>query len=229
MEVINEAKSICLLTNQASETDSVATMMAFYHLFKNYKKIRVVVPEEVPSSCHSLPESSIIEKDLGPKKLAISLDTNGVSLEKISYLQEGRTFKLIVHPERRSFEVERISYEYLGYSFDLFFFIGVHGLSEVAPLFNYDFSELSARPSINLDVRSDNELFGSINLVDPTSVSVCEMFFKMLGSWKINFSREVSLCLLTGLANSPNPKDSLKVFPEIKSSYPDLKSENGLP
>src|SRR3989338_1756651 len=88
LEVINEAKSICLLTNQASETDSVATMMAFYHLFKNYKKIRVVVPEEVPSSCHSLPESSIIEKDLGPKKLAINLDTNGVSLEKISYLQE---------------------------------------------------------------------------------------------------------------------------------------------
>lgn len=202
LEVINEAKSICLITDSEGSTDCVSAMMSFYHLFKNFKKIRIVVPEDVPSACHSLPESSIIERDLGPRKLSINLDTNGVVLEKVSYLMEGKTFKMILHPQTRSFEVERVSYEYLGFSFDLFIFFGVFGLSKVAGLFNYDFGEVYKNSSINIDNKEGNEAFGSINLLDTGSSSICEIFFKMIGYWKLNFDRDVSLCLLNGLANS---------------------------
>jgi len=223
LDVINESRSICLITDGSGSVDSVSAMLAFYHLFKKYKKLRLVVPEEVPSPCHSLPESSVIERDLGPRKLSINLDTNGVVLEKVSYLMEGKTFKMILHPQTRSFDVERVSYEYLGFSFDLFVFFGVEGLGKVAPLFNYDFGEVYKNTSINFDVKAGNESFGSINLVDAESSSICEMLFKMLGYWKLNFDRDVSLCLLNGLAHfqSSTPKELNSVFQKDAEEKPE--------
>lgn len=223
LDVINESRSLCLITDAGGSIDSVSAMLAFYHLFKKYKKIRLVVPEEVPSFCHSLPESSIIERDLGPKKLSINLDTNGVVLEKVSYFTEGRTFKMILHPQTRSFDVERVSYEYLGFSFDLFLFFGVESLGKTAALFNYDFGEIYKNTSINFDVRAGNESFASINIIDTNSPSICEMLFKMIGYWKLNFDRDVSLCLLNGLAHfqSSTPKELSSVFQKDAPEKPD--------
>lgn len=204
LAVINEAKNLAVVTASPVTLDAVSALLAFYHTFKKFKKLRLVVPESVPEGCHDLPESSVIEKDLGPKKLSINLDTNGVPLEKVTYLQEGRRFKLIVHPERRSFDVERVSFEYLGFPFDSLVFFGVKSLNEIASLFGYDLSEISRYPLLNFDVSESNELYGSVNLVDPSCSSICEMFFKVLGYWQVNFDRSVSHCLLNGLLNSPD-------------------------
>ncbi len=202
LRVINDAKSMAVIVSAAASADAVSAMLAFYHTFKDFKKIRLVVPEAVPDVCFNLPESSRVEKDLGPKKLGINLDTNGVALEKITYSMEGKTFKLVLHPERRAFEVERISYENLGFSYDLFVFFGLKNIGQAAPLFNYDLAEVYKNNSLNFDVGLANEKFASVNLVDEEANSICDHFFKMLGCWKIKFTREVSLCLLTGLVNS---------------------------
>lgn len=226
LKVIDEAKSLALVTEAPAVADAVCAMLAFYHVFKDFKKIRLIVPEAVPEECFALPQSSVIEKDLGPKKLGINLDTNGVALEKVTYLMEGKTFKLILHPQVRTFEVERVSYEVLGYSYDLFIFFGVKSIVTVAPLFNYDLNEIYRNASINLDTRGDNEKFANINLVDEQSSSVCDLLFRMLGYWKISFTREVSLCLLTGLLSSvklPHEEISPGVFP----STPNFEVSNG--
>lgn len=199
LRVINEAKSLALITDTPPSADAVCAMLAFYQLFKDYKKIRLVVPEAVPKDCFSLPHSSVIEKDLGPRKFGINLDTNGIPLEKVTYLMEGKTFKLILHPKLRTFDVEKVSYETLGYSYDLFVFFGVKSIASLAGLFNYDLNEVYRNSSINFDVGRDNEKFATINIVEESHSSVCDLLFRMLGYWKINFTREVSLCLLTGL------------------------------
>lgn len=217
LRVINDAKSIAVVTVAAPGPEVVCAMLAFYHTFKEFKKIKLVVPEAVPEACFNLPESSLIEKDLGPKKLGINLDTNGVSLEKVTYSMEGKTFKLVLHPERRAFDVERITYENLGFNYDLFIFVGVKQIGQVAPLFNYDLSEVYKNASLNFDVGLGNEKFASVNLVDEGVNSICDHFFKMLGYWKINFAREVSLCLLTGLVNSLGAS-SEETFPELSGS-----------
>ena len=136
---------------------------------------------------------------------------------------EGRTFKMILHPQTRSFDVERVSYEYLGFSFDLFIFFGVGGLGRVAPLFNYDFGEVYKNTSLNFDVRASNESFGSINIIDSVSPTICEMLFKMIGYWKLNFDRDVSLCLLNGLAHfqSSTPSQLNSVFQKDVPEKPD--------
>lgn len=202
LELIHEATNICLLTQDKANADAVSAMLAFYHLFKEFKRVRVVVPEAVPVACHHLPASSVIEHDLGPKKLAVDLDTNGVQIDQISYLMQGKTFRLIVHPQSRSFDVERVSYSYLGFPHDLFIFFGVTRLAQAGPLFHYDFGELSGKACLNFDVNSENERFASINLVDATQTSVCELIFKMLSFWQIRFNRDVARCLLNGLAQT---------------------------
>lgn len=214
LKVINEAKSLAVVTAPAVSAETLCAMLAFYHTFKDFKKIRLIAPEAVPEVCFNLPESSVIEKDLGPKKLGINLDTNGVALEKVTYSMEGKTFKLVLHPQRRAFDVERISYENLGFNFDLFVFFGLKQIGQVAPLFNYDLSEVYKNVSLNFDVGLGNERFASVNLVDENGSSICDHLFKVLGYWGIKFPREASLCLLTGLVNLMGTS-SEEISPEL--------------
>lgn len=200
LNLVKESKSVALLTHSKASSDEVSGMLAFYHTFKKIgPKIRIVVPETVPLVCHSIPESSIIVNDLGPKNLVISLDTKGSALSKISYYQESSTFNLVIHPKDRSFEVENIKYSYEGDRFDLFIIFGVRKISDLGEIYSKNSSEFSGSNVVNLDFHYDNEKYGALNIIDTEASSISELIFKRLLSWGVYPSREAAIALLTGL------------------------------
>ena len=178
LSMIKSSKSLALITDRQANCDTVASMLAFYHSFKSEEaKVSVIVPEEVPSGCQGLPESSVITNDLGPKNLVVSLDTAGMPLTKISYSQEGPIFNLIIHPKERSFEVERIRYSYEGTNFDTIVLFSVLRLSDLGDLYSKNQKEFSAIPLINFDYRAENERYGSVNEISDGG-SLCETIYQ---------------------------------------------------
>lgn len=201
LSLLKGAKSIALLTSSTANADTVSAMLAFYHLFKDTeRKITLVVPEAVPSSCQSLPESSVIKSDLGPKNLIISLDTKGSSLSKISYSQEGSIFNLTIHPKERSFEVEKIRYSYEGDKFDAFIIFGVSKISDLEDLYTKNQKEFSQIPIVSFDYHPGNEKYGSINLIDESVNSMSEALFRKIIVWGLVPGREAAAALLNGLS-----------------------------
>lgn len=200
LQVIKNSKSLALITDRRANVDTVAAMLAFYHSFKSEDvKVSVIVPEEVPSECQNLPESSVITNNLGPKNLIISLDTAGMPLTKISYSQEGPVFNLVIHPKERSFEVERIRYSYEGTNFDTLVLFSVLRLSDLGDLYSKNQKELSSVPLINFDYRTENERYGSVNEVGDGG-SLCGMIYQKFVYWKMMPNRSAAICLLKGLS-----------------------------
>lgn len=226
LKVVKESLSLALITDSHATADVVSAMLAFYHLFRSDSlKIRVVVPESVPASCQSLPESSVVKSDLGPKNLLVSLDTHGSSLEKLSYYQEGATFNLVIHPRERSFEIADIKYAYQGEKFDAFIIFSVLRLADLGDLYLKNEREFRETPLLNIDNRSQNERYGSINLIDASAESLCLFLFKKLASWQLVPSFASASCLLSGLsekgsARRASPEDSSRMDKAVQPSVP---------
>ncbi len=203
LKTIQDAKSIGLLVSEGANADAVSAAMALFHLLSltcKAERVVPIVPGKIPSEAQSLPSSIEIKHGLGPKNLVVTLDTNHTPVEKVSYRSEGEKFQLVIHPVRRSFEVENIKYSYEGLDFDLLITLGVRKLTELGELYEKNRAEFEKAVIINMDVSSQNENYGQINIVDPSLVSVSELIFHQLLAWELVPSKEVAQCLLTGLA-----------------------------
>jgi len=52
---------------------------------------------------------------------------------------------------------------------------------------------------INIDHHHTNDLFGTINLVDSTAASTCQILFETFQKWNFSLNPQIALCLMTGL------------------------------
>lgn len=203
LKAIQQAQKIGLVVSSNTGVDAAASALALYHLLRSLdKKATVVVPGKIPEEVQSLPSSTIIKKDFGPKNLVVTLDTNETPVEKVSYKSEGQKFKLIIHPLQRSFAVKDIHYEYQGLAFDLLIVLGAAKLPDLGDLFEENKDDFEGATVLNIAVNSQNEHFGQINIVDPSKSSVSELIFHQLLAWELVPSKEVAQCLLSGLASS---------------------------
>ena len=219
LKTIQDAKSVGLLVSEGANADAVSAAMALFHLLSltsRPKKVVPIVPGKIPQEAQALPSSIEIKHDLGPKNLIVTLDTNKTPVEKVSYRSEGEKFQLVIHPVSRSFEVENIEYSYEGLDFDLLITLGVKKLTELGELYEKNRAEFEKAVIINMDVSSQNENYGQINIVDPTLASLSELVFHQLLAWELVPSKEVAQCLLTGLASTAPVINSVEVPVERK-------------
>lgn len=202
LKAIRDAKEIGIIASSSADTDAVPAALSLYHLFKTFgKKVIPIVPGKIPKSARSLPASTEIADDFGPKTLVVTLDTGKNPIEKVTYKTVGDKFKLIIHPQNRSFEVENIHYDYQGLLPDLLITLGVAHLSDLGELYEKNQKEFSSVTIINNDIDPQNEYYGQINLVDPTKSSLSELVFNQLLAWQLVPSPEAAQCLLAGLSS----------------------------
>ncbi len=202
LKTIKDAKSVGLLVSDGADAGTVSAAMALYHLLSltcKVGKVVPIVPGKIPHEAQGLPSSIEIKHGLGPKNLVVTLDTNKTPVEKVSYRSEGGKFQLVIHPVSRSFEIENIEYSYEGLDFDLLITLGVEKLADLGEIYQKNRGEFDKAVIINMDVSGANENYGQINIVDPTKSSVSELIFHQLLAWELIPSKEVALCLLTGL------------------------------
>ncbi|MBT4917132.1 bifunctional oligoribonuclease/PAP phosphatase NrnA [Candidatus Peregrinibacteria bacterium] len=54
-------------------------------------------------------------------------------------------------------------------------------------------------PIINIDHHASNDLFGTVNIVDPLSASVTLMLYRMFIEWGVDIDKDMATCLLAGM------------------------------
>ncbi len=57
----------------------------------------------------------------------------------------------------------------------------------------------SGLPILNIDHHPDNQMYGTVNLVDPQKSSVAELVYDFFKYLKIQFNSDIAKCLLTGM------------------------------
>lgn len=223
---LKTAQDILLALPSESNFDRVAAGLAFYLALKKTKKESRLPAGRVSIFCAkpmTVEFSSLIgvnqvgQKPQG-KNLTISFDYIEGAIEKVSYNIENNKFNLLIQPKKGSpsLSTENIRYHYSGEQPNLIFTLGARGLPDLGEIYFQNKKLFEQTPIVNLDISSQNQRFGKINLVDSQASCFSELVVLMLSDLNLAVDGDVASNLLTGLqmatANFSLAKASASAF-----------------
>lgn len=160
----------------------------------NYKESRAILKEvekakRILLSCHRSPDADSAASALSMRKV----------LKKLG--KEVDVFCSTEFPKRLEFlpgsenvvmkDFSKLNYE----KYDLFITLDSSTYDQATD--QYDIPP--GLRVIVIDHHRSNKSYGGINLIDAKATSVCEMLFGIFNDWKVDYSKDVSYLLLSGI------------------------------
>ncbi len=161
----------------------------------NYKESKGILEEikksnKILINCHRGPDSDSVGSALA---LSTVLKKMGKNITVICPSDLPSDLQFLEGADK----VWRVNFTTFNFSdYDLFVILDSSTYSLVTGLKDSD------KPSINsvvIDHHRSNEGFGKINLIDSTMTSTGELLYKIFEDWKVEITKDVAECLLTGI------------------------------
>lgn len=205
--LIENAKSILIVTAKDPAIDSVAACLALSQALSQSGKITTVAcPTPLTVEFSNLFGVDKVESKIGNKNLVISLDYSEGSIEKVSYNVENDKFNLIIQPKPGFplFSQDKVAFTQSGVNADLLIVIGTADLSNLEPLFADDKEILEKIPLVNIDNHLGNRNFGKVNLVDQNAPSSSQLVMQLITGLNLSLDSDGASNILTGLESATN-------------------------
>lgn len=216
VDVITKGSSgiIVLPTNPSADAIAGATSL-YLGLLKMGKNISLV--------CSSPIKSDVVAADkiqqslsVGGDNLVVSFPYTDGAIDKIDYHIQGEKFNLVIAP-RQGFpklNPNQVTYSYTGGSFDFIITVDAPNLNAVGALYTENQTQFQGKEIINIDRHLTNAFFGTINYINKTSSSTCELVYKVLQQLQCEMDKDMATNLYAGIAGATNTFTSYSVNAE---------------
>lgn len=166
------------------------------------KTAAVLCPTHVPPSLQFLPGTSQVSDTIQQSpELHVELPLRGQRPGHVHWEMVGDTLRITVHPEGDiPFSETPVNVQRGGYPWDLIATVGVPRLHTLGDLFTRHTRFFYDTPILNIDRGTDNEFFGTVNLVPAVAGTISEVVHDLLetaGGTNL-LTPPVSTCLLAG-------------------------------
>ncbi len=158
------------------------------------------------------------------QQLAILLNTAEHELDELSYREVGDHVEIFLKAKTGAFAAEDVSFGKQGGPHDLIITLGASTLEDLGPLYQKHAELFYALPKINIDIKSGNEYFGTINLVDVTASSLSELFAALLISYENGaaVTPDMATCFLAGIISATGSFQQPQTTPQTLTLSADL-------
>ncbi len=204
VELIKQANHILLVAGKQPSNDQLSAMAALeIILARAGKQVSAIVTGEMPK-IGSLLDTKRISRDLsGIRDFIIRLDTSKVEVDKLRYEVNEGNIEVVISPFAGNFSAQDASFDYGAYKFDLVIVLGVSQIAKIDAILEKNPTIFDGIHLINIDTHRSNELYGSVNFVDPQASSVCEMLVSVIESIAQGMvDNHVATALLAGIMSS---------------------------
>jgi len=206
IKLINEAKNIYLIPEEASSPEAIASALALFYTLKELGKNVNLIAENFPENLKFLTPS--LDFISYPKNFVISIPNKIANVSQIYYEKNDDALKIHLTIENGSVKKDDISFYFSETKPDLIITLGIKDYQSQLKNRLNSFGFLLDSPILNIDHSQDNKNFGKINLTD--NLSVTEITLGLIK--KINqdsIKKESATCLLAGLiSHTDNFKNS---------------------
>ena len=215
-DVVTKGSSgiIVLPTNPSADAIAGATTL-YLGLLKMGKNISLV--------CSSSLKSDMVAADkiqqsltVGGDNLVVSFPYADGAIDKIDYHIQGEKFNLVIAP-RQGFpklNPNQVEYSYTGGSFDFIITVDAPNLNAVGILYTENQAQFQGKEIINIDRHLTNAFFGTVNYINKTSSSTCELVYKVLQQLQCEMDKDMATNLYAGIAAATNTFTSYSVNAE---------------
>lgn len=216
-ELIKNNQNILIVSHKKLGGDALGAMLALEKvLAKLEKNVSIISSENIDKLYDYLPGLDKIKSDiLGTRDLIIRLDTDKTPLEKLSYNQEERFVNVVISPKKGKINQSDIEFIQGNFKFDLIFVLDTPDVEKIDKVYDQETELFFETPIINIDHHAGNEYFGTVNLVDLTATSTCEILVSVIESFGTgHFDEDVATCLLTGIIADTESYKNINTTPK---------------
>lgn len=215
-DVVTKGSSGIIVLPTNPSADAIAGATALYlGLLKMGKNISLV--------CSSSLKSDMVAADkiqqsltVGGDNLVVSFPYADGAIDKIDYHIQGEKFNLVIAP-RQGFpklNPNQVEYSYTGGSFDFIITVDAPNLNAVGILYTENQAQFQGKEIINIDRHLTNAFFGTVNYINKTSSSTCELVYKVLQQLQCEMDKDMATNLYSGIAAATNTFTSYSVNAE---------------
>lgn len=200
LNTINQARDILVLVGGDKLVDTQAAALYLQNLLSSLgKKVQIVVRGELVASLRQYTDK--ISAKIEPAKLVVSFNWHKTGVDKVSYDLKGDRFNFIVTPRSKKINPEEVKIFNQGQEPDLVVTLGVPSLSSLQ---NDEEEFIETKTIINIDNKSQNQLFGRLNFVNEDADSICSLIAKLTEKNHLIPSEEAADLLLLGIREATN-------------------------
>ncbi len=194
-QLILQAKNICLIPSE-KEPESVSAALALFYTLKDLGKNVNVVVDAIPEKLQFLiPSLDFISQ---PKHFIISIPRSLADVSQIYYEKNEESLKIHLTVDKGQLKKENIAFYATQTKPDLVITLGIQNFQNQLAGSLDSFGFLLDAPILNIDTNSENLKFGTVNLIEPTSLS--EVTLDIIRSLHENhITKPVADCLKAGL------------------------------
>jgi len=212
-EVLSKVNSGIIAIPNNPSVDAIAAATALYlGLNKIGKNCGI--------TCSSPVKSDLIGADKIQNTLTSSGDNLVISfpyadgaIDKVDYNIQNDAFNMIISPRpgQPKLDPNQVKYSYSGGLIDFIFTIDAPNLNSLGQIYNENQAQFQGKNIINIDRHITNGFFGSVNYVNKTVSSTCELILKVSQQLGIEFDKDISTNLYFGITTATNNFSSYSV------------------
>lgn len=207
----NNSGIIILPTNPSVDTIAAGTSL-YLSLLKLGKTISLICSSSVNSDLNGADK---IQNSLSVNgdNLVISFPYSDGAIDKVDYNIQGSNFNLIITPRpgQPKLNPSQVKYGYSGGNFDFIIVIDAPNLNSLGEIYSNNQNQFQGKDIINIDRHLTNSYYGTVNLVNKTISSICELIFKVIETLQLELDKDIATNLYAGIAISTNNFSSYSV------------------
>jgi len=215
-DIITKGSSGIVVLPTNPSQDAIAGATALYlGLLKLGKNVTIVSSSPIKSDMVAVDkiQSSL---SVGGDNLVVSFPYTDGAIDKIDYHIQGDKFNLVIAPRQGSPKLNpnQVVYSYSGGTFDFIITVDAPNLNSVGTLYTENQAQFQGKEIINIDRHLTNAFFGTVNYINKTSSSTCELIFKVLKQLNCELDKDMATNLYAGIASATNTFTSYSVNAE---------------
>jgi len=201
-DLIKNSQKILITGNSNLASDCLGGMLALQRVLNKLGKETTVVSSDlIDQNLQFLPGIESVTKDVtGTRDVVIRINTEKTPIEKISYHRDEKYLNILVTPVSGQLQQNDIGFNQGEFQFDLIFVLDTPNVEKIDSVYNRYPELFFETPIVNIDHHTGNDYFGTVNFVDTTATSTCEILVSIIESFGPgHFDEDVATCLLTGI------------------------------
>ncbi len=203
-ELLNKSKNILIVLPMDLNADNLGSALALLSVAEQLdKKTEAIIQGAIPQKLSFLPGIEKLKSEPTVwRDFIVLVDTSQNKIRQLRYETEESVLKIFLTSQGK-IEQKDIKLEPGQFNYDFIITIGATDLEALGQFYEKYTEIFFNQPVLNIDCRSGNELYGEINLVEPTASSCSEIIADFLNSFSpSNITPDVSTCLLAGVIDA---------------------------
>ncbi len=199
---LHRSQKILIVAPQQWHEDEVAGMLALQNvLLAAGKEAVAIAPSDLPKNLEFMGGAEKLSKDLGEQSdFVISISTAKANVDKVKYNMKEDSVDILVSPKDGFFSPSDVSFLQSAGKFDVIVTLGLESLEKAGKVFESNTQLFASTPILNIAVSAGNDFFGTVNLVDPSRSSVCELLLELVEKTEgLSLDKKIATMLLTGI------------------------------